>query len=454
MEINPIHLRYTSQQSNLTESVDIGPKQFVDPRTGVEIPSHECNYKSIELETTNIFLKHHIQTSKLNKHEHSACLNALGSLAKSESELSMEERQDRTLYESTAIQRSEEKDLFLKELQKHYFAKIHTRYHNVPPAINYFVTNIWKRRLIGMYRQVANRKYQIRTAISLQHSKCNFVKAINVHQEQFGNVPEMTNENIPHLWQSSTNLAHAYNLRKSTHLASAIKEKFEWLIREHGVDIVAPTSVLKVLLGVKKEWAFRMSIEESASSTSFDPKKKIVFEKPLPPTYLSGNDRYKKGAKYLLHSCLNQHSLHVYNHNQQTEVKTTVDTEAIDCSSGTQADVEYKIENCDEFIRAHPKIETSYANMTFTIFDVTGSADCDSMDDANETFKVLVPAKQAAYVKDANGDYQFINYCPKIEFQPEYGAEVMTKEELISEWCDLYFRPDTNNVRGMFIDCE
>ncbi|XP_031621198.1 uncharacterized protein LOC116339454 isoform X2 [Contarinia nasturtii] len=383
----------------------------------------------------------------MNRHEHSACLNALRCSAESISELSTEDKRDCMLYESTALHRFEEKSSYLQKLREHYFAQISSRYHDVPPSIDYFVTQIWKKKLITMLRQRANDRYRMTTAISIQPSNC-VIKSKTIHQEHLGYIPQIMHEHVDYLRDSFANLMKAYNQRKNTHSTRIIKEKVNDLIKQHNVDFVVPISILKLLLSHKSGWSFTMTVNDSNTTSS---TKEIIFDKPLPVAYMSGRERYKKGAKYLLYSCLNRNTLNVYNRNEQLESKTLIDSNVMECHSNINNDLEYKVSSCDEFIKKYAKSETLYENMTFTIFDVTGCDD--SPEETGETFKLLVPAKQAAFKNGENGEVIFFNYSPKIEYQAEYGAEVMTKEELIDEWCELFFKPNTITNRVRF-DCK
>lgn len=443
MEIDPIHSEgiQTPKTNDNIGAVEV--HQFIDPRTGVEIQSQECIYKNTSLVNRNKFLLNHIHASKLQKHEHLACLNALRNLKKSLSELSVEEKKDRVLFESTSQDRLAEKKLFLQKIQEKYLT--FNRFHEVPPAVNHFFTEHWKRRLIFMQQQLANVRYRMRTAVSQQPPECT-VETEMIHREYLGNVPKMTCQNIEYLRQSSTNLTKAYNSRKSKSLEPIIRKKIEELVQERDIDFVIPISVLKLLLSSKKVWSSCISVRNSAQNNVFNQKNEIIFEKPLPKSYYSGNERFKIGSKYLLLSCFNQNSLYMFDHNGQIEKTTTIHTKNIELDSRINENIEYKVSSLDEFIKNHSKIEDSYANMTFSIFNVNG---CDNMDDVSETFKILVPAKQNAYKKNENDEIKFINYSSKIEYQCEYGAEVMGKDELICEWIDLYFRPDTITERGL-----
>lgn len=449
LELDPYHLQNLNEKthsSNETESTsaEIVPRKFLDPRTGIEIPTHLCNHQNVNFEKRNIFLNRHIAVSSLVKSQHSACLKAMQA-NKSPSDETTEEQNCRMQYESSAADRLQEKQSFLDKLRANYFEQLAYRFHNVPPSINYFITQKWKKQLIEMHRRLANARYCMRTGISLLPSQCA-IKIEYLHQEHLGKAPKLANEQTEYLRQSHPKLMKAYSQQKTTQLSSAVATKLNELTYEHDIDFVIPISTLKLILNIssKSDWLFCLTVRESAKSTPFHPKKEIVFEKPLPPMRLSGNERYHKGAKYLIYSCLNQ--LHPEN-----VIETEIDTPEVESrSSDLDADgIDYKIYSNEEIIRRYPKRECCYENRTFSIIEMSG---CDDDESDEGTFKILVPSKQASSKKnEENDDIQFVNFSPKIEFQAEYGAEVMTKNELLDEWCNLFFRPKTCTERGLFL---
>lgn len=453
-EIDPLHLEQKHHKINHSKQSDDKSLscQFIDPRTGIEIPSHECIYRNVDLENRNIFLKNFIEASSLQKHEHIACLNVLQDRTNTNQSTSTQQRTDQMLYELCAINRTNEKTRFLEKLREHYLAKLSKRFHHIPPAINHFITEKWKKQLIMMYRRMATVKYRMGTAISF-HPNQFIVKTNTIYQEHLGNVSEMKSQNVDYMWQSSLNLMTAYNQRKINRLSSIVDEQIKTIVQQHDVDFIIPISIIKLIVSEKKGSTFCMSIKESTRSNIFNSKREITIEKPLPPITLSGNERYKNGAKYLLNACLNQNALRVYSHSSKTEIETHLHEIPCEYEHEHQNDIQisnnqmdYKISKNEEFLKNYPKSECSYENMTFTVFDVTG---IENSDTDSETFRILVTAKQNAYKKNEHDEIEFVNYSPKIEYQAEYGAETMTKNELIQEWCDLYFRPNTCTERGI-----
>lgn len=451
LEIDAHHFNHINQRTDQTERQTVSC-EFIDPRTGVEIPSHECNHKNIDLETRNIFLTNRIEVSILSKSEHVACLNVLRRAASVSNQKTNDD--DDEVYESSEVSRFQEKNLFLNKL-KELFDKLSKRYHDVPPSINHFITQKWKKQLILMHRELAGVRYVMSTAISLQPIECA-VKANLIHQEHLGNVPEMTNKSVDYLRQSFLNLMQAYNRRKMVKMQQKVKATVKELVEGHAIDFVIPISVIKLIVSGEEDWAFQMTVRESQSSTPFNSKKEIIFDKPLPPTHLNGRERYRKGAKYLIRSCLNQHSQNVFSHKDCTEVETGIDKNSVPLDIQAQMiaenDDKYQVVDSEEFIKNHSKCECSYENMTFAVMDIVGSVgDGDGDGSETETFRILVPSKQDAYTKNASDQITFVNYAPKIEYQAEYGAEVMTTRELIDEWCDLFFRPNSYTERGTLL---
>lgn len=454
-EIDPTHYRFINQnnpndktaQTKTNENI---VKQFADPRNGIEIPSHFCNYTERDITGSNIFLKNCIEISRLRSDEHSACIKAIHLLNQQIPNVNPANFDYYQDYESTARDRNEEKQLFLGRLREHFMAKISTRYHHVPPAIDNFVMHIWKKQLIDLHRGIGNVGIRLRTALSLQATDINVQMKV-IHQDHIGNVTEIYNQNIEFVRQSSANLQKTYNERKSKQLLMDVDGKKQEFVQKYGIDFIMPISILKLILcDGCDDWNFEMSVRDSKTSTVFNPKKEIHFQKPLPSLYLSGNARYKKGAKYLLRSCFSQNSSHILDRSNNMESDIGIVTESAKCNSNENNTEKYQLHHFDRFMEMYfgKKMikKLSSANVTFTVFEMVGGAD----ENDAETFRILIPSKQDAYKRNQNDEICFINLSAKIEFQSEYGVEELTKDELICEWCDLYFRPDSITERSKF----
>lgn len=435
---------------NTRDKVSVS-KNFTDPRTGVEIQNYICHYNHINRTKQNIFMKYHIQVSQLNKYQQLACINAMHCLSKNFDTLSIDERADRLIYESTCQQRAIEKELFLARIREEFLSKNSNRYHFVPPAIDSFVMQIWKQRLIMLHREMDNIHYGLSTALTLC-TEPMIVDAKLIHQENLGNVLTIMKPNIQCVFQSCANLFKTYQKYKSEKCIRLVRKKFMETVSTHDCDFASPLSTLSLILCDETDWQFRINVQDTASRTIYEENKRIIFEKPLPALYLSGNARYRKGAKYLLRSHFNPISKMDFNHIQKMDKCTTVASDlSKQCETKDMNHIEYKAILFDDFMKNYnqnvPKSNASRENVKFSIFEVSGTSECGNRMD-NETFRVLISSKQDVYRQKTDDDLQFIHLVPKIERQPEYGCEVMTKNELLHEWCHLFFKPGTTIERG------
>lgn len=443
LEMAPTHLTNIIQQSRSKDQAQksassVSVKKFVDPRTNVEIPTHLCDYKDVDPALKNKFLKNWICVSRLQQHEHAACLKAIPRLLDDQNRLSVDELLNRQLFESTACERIEEKHIFLEKLRTIYFTNNAYRYHLVPPAVDQFIKQIWKKRLIGIQRKLLGCKYRLHTALAIQTQPA-CIRVELVDQKHFGYVPEITNVDTNFIRQPLHCLIREYDHQRHSNFRRLQESALDQLSKTHEVDFVLPISILRLLLITpNNEWGFRMSVRESALSA----KKQTVLEKPLPPSYLSGNERYRIASKYMVRSTFRQNTLHVLNRSDNIESKTSVETNVIECSSSGQSQVEYKAFDFDTYIEKFrektPPKSFSTENKSYSIVEIHGCGEDDESGPVR--FKLLIPFKQDAYKRNVDGNIQFVNLSPKIEYQAEYGAEMMTKNELIREWADQYFR--------------
>lgn len=435
LEIDPTHYRFIDRGRNGGEkSNDI--HNFTDPRTGIASKNLLCLVKDPDLCRRNIFMAERVATSKLKRYEHEKCLNAIRLIncGMTNVELTADASICLELYEATKSDRIKENQLFLEKLRAHFDAHLFQRFHTVPPTIEQFVLKMWKRKLIEMHRSAGTARLQLKTALRMQCADFDVCAAL-MYSDQLGEVDEMCDRPIRHVRQSSAILDRIYTEQRASAFLTAVQARANEIRQRYKINFQLPMSVISLMLCDGGDWSFPMSVDESSQSV-----KTVIFGKPMPPFYLSGVKRYRKGAKYVIRSCFTR----------RASDSNDCDGGVIDAGLSGNSTVAYKLMEFDEFIRSHqPDIQAkkTKANRFFRIFDFSGNAD----DDEIETFRVLIPAKQDTCRRDASGDITLVNLSAKIEFQAEYGAEVMTKGELIREWCNLYFRPGSVTERGNFI---
>lgn len=460
LEIDPIHYsrlgsdtqNETKNEQNTGDDVSL-PKTFADPRTGVELHNYICRHQYINRTRQNIFMKYQIQVSQLNRYQQSACLNAMRCLSKQLDNLSTDEKADLSVYEYTSQQRAIEKELFLARIRENFLATNSGRYHFVPPAIDSFVMQIWKQRLIMLHREMGDIHYSLSTALTLS-AEPMIVEAKLIHQESKGNVPTIMNQDIQIVFQSCANLIKTYQECKSDIGTRWVQRKVKEKVAIHDIDIALPLSTLSLILCDETDWQFRINVQDSGSGTIFEQKKSIILEKPLPALYLSGNARYRKGAKYLLRNRFGRIFKNRLSHlEKMDESKGLITDSSKECEATNMSHIEYKVNPFDDFMEKFyenvPKSNDSRENAKFSMFEISGT--CERGDIDNETFRVLISSKQDVQRERADGDPEFIHLAPKIERQPEYGCEVMTTNELLHEWTHSFFKPGTTVERGMNI---
>lgn len=453
-EINPIHYNHIDQcTSNTNESTNenciASPRKFLDPRTGVEIENHFCRYSTVDRTKFNIFLKNYIEVSKLKRVEHVSGLNAIRCLSKNLEDLSSEERADRLVYEMTEKQRSDEKQIFLDKVRENFQAKKSIRYNFVPAALNYFIIQVWKRRLIELRRKTSGIYYRLSTAMNFSSNAVD-IRMELLHKENVGNVPALSSQNVRYVLQSSANLMKIYHEESNIEFQNLVERKTNELIQNCRIDFVLPLSTLILVLCDEKNWQFRMSVEECETNSLFDSKKRVNFEKPLPDLYMDGYSRYRYGAKYLLRSRLCQNSMNVFNHTENKDCPTGVSAANNEYEAKEIDKREFEVSTFDDFManylaKVPAAAKYTRRNGSFSVFELCGK---DEEHDSNEMFRILITSNQDAYRRSETGDVEYLNFSPKIERQPEYGCEVVTKSELLQEWCQLVFMPDSVVERG------
>lgn len=433
-EADPAHYRLNSSKESTKTSQQMC--KFPDPRTGVENPTHECLYEDVDIALRRVGKT----PSLLKPKNHKTGLKAMHLLGR-DLAMSFQEQKLFTLYESTAQQRTTENALFLEELREYSTTNLSSRYHNVPASMEQFVMNIWKKRLAHLHRTIGNTKITLRTALTVQSTNCE-IQTKMIHCEQLGEVKAICDDqSIQYIRQSSANLQKIYNEQRTAPFLMSVKAKGEELRRQHRITFQLPISIIRLILCGDSDSCFSMSIKEAGAISLFGSNRTVVLEKPLAPLYISGNKRHRIGAKYVTRFCFTR----------KANECNTCDENVIDGRFDENSTFPYKVEKFDEFMQMynakHPEMNAHNANTFFRVFELTGDVD----EDAAETHRVLITSKQDAYKKNVLDKRIFVNFSPKIEFQAEYGAETMSKNELIREWCDLYFRPDSVTERSKYL---
>lgn len=454
LQIEPTHLidsyqqekaRTASTQERTASSANSEQRHFTDPRTRITIPTFTCDHRDVDLATRNMLLAKNLETSKLSAAEHLAGLEAIPKLKLDKSALSTEDAAHRATYLASAQMRSEEKSRFLAFLKRNYSERLSHRYHLVNPAIESFVTGKWKRRLLELCADSGNDAYRMSTALRVIPRTDIEISVDLVYQEHHGDIAKMLS-NATILRQSSERLIRAYNRYCHERLVNSIQARSVEIAGDKQVNAIVPLSVMKLLVSdCDRDWSVRVSVRNGKSSSILNPVKEVAFEKPLPPLYLSGHERAARGHKYVLRSIVCPPGASSFSHSTKIEsVPMNNFDEEIECAVSGASD--YKLQTVEEFAAKYSERSDRMAcvNYSFRIWN---------MSDGSETIRVMVPAKTDAFqVNEVDGDVEMVNLSSKVEFQAEYGAEEMSRAQLLREWCHQYFRPDSVTMRCKSIE--
>lgn len=413
-------------------------RAFPDPRTNMEIPSYVCDYRDQNLVDRNVLLNSFIHASRISADQQRMCLDAIDKLNVPENELSNEERVNRTTYEATQRWRDEEKRNFLVFLEDHYRKNVSHRCHTVRPAIDRFVLQKWKKRLITLHQRMSKQRYHKLSALHFAESTKQQISVSCVHEEQHGVIPSMTT-NSSRLVQSIQNLSKCSDRNHCAVRSEFINSKVEQLVQDHCINVVLPLSVIRILMhSHTRNWMLPLTIKCSVPENFFNNRKHAIFGKPMPPLYMNGYERNRNANKYLLRSCCYNNWHRVYDCNSKV---ISDPSEDVNSDERKEMDVKYELKEFDKYMQQfhshrnnQPEIQTKFSNVTFSVFDLTS-------DETDEKIRILVPSRHDAFKISDNGEPIFLNVSPKMEMQAEYGFEIMTNEELIREWSQQYFRP-------------
>lgn len=433
-------LRIAEQDRNKSLDGETKQQKFIDPRTQITIPTFICDHRDVNLAARNILLEKCIEKSQLSAAEHSACLQAIQKLRSDETALSTRDKAHRSTYFATIQTRFDEKTRFLAFLKRNYFGTLPHRFHSVHPAVDSFITYKWKRKLLEVRANTTETAYRISTALKINCQIDDEIKAELIHQEHYGNVPKLLCD-ATILRQSSENLLRAYRRHRSDQFMKLVRDKTIEIADANHVNAIMPLSVIKLLIAnYDIDWSVRMAVKDAGSSTILNPTKEITFKKPLPPLYLPGNDRRMIGNKYVLRTTVCPKHTSAFSHSTKATIDSvTSSDEVIECA--TAIDNPYKLHTIDDMAAKHLEgIDPVFGgNCSFRIW---------ALSNGNDTIRLMIPAKTDAFRIGGNGtDIEMVNLSSKSELQAEFGAEVMTKAELLREWCHQYFRPDSITLR-------
>lgn len=442
-EIDHIHLLDRYQPKDLPLL-----KPHIDPRTGQYIKTLIIdNTSTLSHRRTVQLFDSFPAGSQIPQNNHDASMRCLESMrlrkaipnppAPTQAEL-----KDLEAYTGCWEQRQNERKLFLDFVRNYFNVNLLNRCHAVYPEMNEIVMDRLKSN-VEVMRRTRDYEYVMQTAVSLEYPDGSIVNLIIGKEiEQFG-----------HVWHYSSSLLMAPVLpRIQIELLERPTDKLSLLAAEkiaiaNDVDVVLTPSLVKQFLdshtNVSESWAVQMTIRKYPNHMNV-----CYFEELMPKTNLSSMDRNKLAYEYRIRTATsspNGTATYCLLRNRYLN-----DINKSLSSNETKQDIsvgklEYRLVNFDEYLKNNTtKSKYPSGNYSYRLCTL-GESEASNGD----SLKLILRTSQDVCERSATDEIpQFVNLSTKVEYKLEFGAEQMSRSELISEWCDLYFSPGSVTDRG------
>lgn len=412
--------------------------------------------------------------SNLNSCDHLKCIRAITNLNSKIKDVS--KKTDEISYYSLTSVRLKEEELFQSFVKNYFLTNLSERYENLDSFFEEFVVNKWKKYL-EFVKNLKNNFFNIQTALELDYSsssevKCEFQRLFDGK----GIIPRIIlvlkkpfSENIK---QTTTKMEQMFDFHENGEFFSNDLIALKIALESECDFVLTIESICCFLNDFSENWNILVNIKNIAE----DNKNIVFINNPLPKTFLSGIDRIRESFDFALKAKItfpkNNSSFisgikksvkadKICKKNIVTEdmIDSSEDDLIIDegietiivkapeameesVSEEEPKEIEYKIIEFDEYLKNNKiRDEETGRNFSYRLWKIK-EGDLDS--------KLLIRTNQDGCDKDEDGNYKFVNLSTKVEFKSEFGAEKMTRQELIREWCNLYFRPGTVTQRGNF----
>lgn len=462
---------------------------MIDPRTGKEVENLVIDCISQSEKKIRLFDKFPSKSS-LKSSDHLKCIRAITNINSKNKDLS--KKLDEIVYFSLTSMRLKEEEDFQSFVKNCFLTNLIERYEKMDSFFEEFVVNKWKKYL-EFVKNLKNNFFNIQTALELDYKstsevKCEFQKVFDGK----GIIPRIIlvlkkpfSENIK---QSTSKMEKMFDFNEKNVFFSNDLIALKIALESESDFVLTTESICCFLNDFSESWNILVNIK------NIEGKNIIFINNPLPKTFLSSTDRIRESYDLALKAKITfptNNSSYITGINKSVKAdkmfKENVVTEEMNDSSeddlvidesmeeivpevapqvietieemkapqiveqfldeeDVPKEIEYKIVEFDEYL-VNNKItekmeEETGRNYSYRLWKIRE----DDLD-----IKLLVKTNQDGCDKDEDGNYKFVNLSTKIEFKSEFGAEKMSREELIREWCNSYFRPETVTQRGKFI---
>lgn len=438
-EIDHIHLLDNYGKNRLqTDGVFIRQ----DPRTG-QVISKELLDHSTHSKVT--LYGNFPQKSSMNSQQHEACLNAMAKLGSDENNISMTDRNNIRIYEQLKLERDNEKRKFLEFVKDEFYRRNIKNCYNLQPELDTFIKKRFEQSVESVL--ASNDKfYQLQSAIPISQNDDNGTISID-HEATIAEsgivFPINRNKYTNPVQLSCSFLEHFY----SNH-ADIIVPLDQSLLERHSVDVVISlktlTSILTSAKNLSTNWNVLFTVQPC------EERNVIVFDEILPVPSFSCLEKNRLAYKYSVKAgVVVPKKKEIFSFDEKRFIQRPVHTITNHLASNSLQEIGYKVWNFEEYLTKYfdsgspnqnPSSDSNHIRRLWNI--KRNNVDC---------CRMMIDSSHDFCEKEKNGTAKYAHLSPKLEYQCEFGAEVMTLSELISEWCALRFGPDTLIHRGNFI---
>lgn len=407
-----------------------------DPRTGHEITKEFFDHTTVS--KTTLF-SNFPQQSSMNSKQHQSCLNAIAKLRNDTTDASISDRDDIRTYAQLSMERANEKKRFLDFVKDEFDKRNIKNCYDLQPELNKFITKRWTN---SVEKVLASNKscYQLQSAIPIGQSNCT--DEIKIEHEKT---------------IQQTGVVLAVNSKKYSNpmrLSCAFLEDFfsnnaditvplDQLISNHPVDVVISLKTLSSLLtyatDLTTDWSVTFTLTQRENNTV------IIFDGLLPVS-LECLVKNRLAFQYSVKAAIavpKKKEVFCFEANRFVERPYELSTPSV-LPDAPDSQPTYKVWHYEEYLNkftdpVSTNNSTADSNHIRRLWNIRhNNVDC----------RLVIDNSQDFCEKQVDGRVTFINLSPKIEYQCEFGAEQMSVSELISEWCELRFGPNTITHRG------
>ncbi|XP_055695067.1 uncharacterized protein LOC129796938 [Lutzomyia longipalpis] len=382
--------------------------------------------------------------SKIPRNIHMSCLRYLRKIEDlhGDGDLSPELNSDGKNYLSSEAMRKAEKQEFCEFVKNYFMTYLSHRFLKIDVGMEDILIEQWKKSIQDVKKR-KDQNYQLQTALGLDYRLPGDEEVSFVHEKEVyrtGNVSKIncsfSSTEMLSLEQNSEQL-RAYlgdngdkNSRRKDETTRIVRD----LAEENSIDFILPLEAIEMMVnGMKISWNVPFRIEDTGKRTLG------IIDKPLPPLSINTKQRNAEIFKYCLEmkildpqtvSSLEKLEKYPIYSDSEDEMQLVIDESQTD----TNAEVTQDAKKLPSHTAAPEKTWQRARNNSFH--------KCILRSDDDQC-SILVDT----YQDGADSMDNVINLSIKIEHQTEFGAEEMTHEELIHEWCLQMFNPQSKTLR-------